>query len=230
MSKSKRDLFEDKACLIYEFNKKSPLFVQQANKEISNNNIDEAISILESGLLQFPTYLTAKVLLARAQALKGNYSNSLKLFKNVYNFCQSKDSFNFYVQEIENVKKQKSAFEINKRLSTWVDIPDSIENGIENDITPKSDSIDDRLSEIAQKISSIKLNDSTRSQNYETSKIKQQNLEEKSITSETMAKIFVAQGEFTEAINIYKKLAQLKTDRKTYFDSKIAELEKRLEH
>lgn len=225
MSKSKRDLFEDKACLIYEFNKKSPLFVQQANKEISNNNIDEAISILESGLLHFPTYLTAKVLLARAQALKGNYSNSLKLFKSVYNFCQSKDSFNFYVQEIENVKKQKSAFEINRRVSTWVDIPEEMEY----QSIPKSDSIDDRLSEIAQKISSIKLNDSTRSQQNESLKIKQQNVKEKSITSETMAKIFVAQGEFSEAINIYKKLVLLKPDRKTYFESKIAELEKRLE-
>jgi len=229
VSKSKRDLFEDKACLIYEFNKKSPLFVQQANKEISNNNIDEAILILESGLLQFPTYLTAKVLLARAQALKGNYSNSLKLFKTVYQLCQSKDSFNFYVQEIENIKKQKSAFEINKRLSTWVDIPDEIENEIENHSIPKSDSIDDRLSEIAQKISSIKLNDSSRSQQNESLKIKQQNVKEKSITSETMAKIFVAQGEFSEAINIYKKLVLLKPDRKTYFESKIAELEKRLE-
>ncbi|HRI48481.1 MAG TPA: hypothetical protein PK559_15350, partial [Ignavibacteriaceae bacterium] len=72
-------------------------------------------------------------------------------------------------------------------------------------------------------------NDSSRSQQNESLKIKQQNVKEKSITSETMAKIFVAQGEFSEAINIYKKLVLLKPDRKTYFESKIAELEKRLE-
>ncbi|MDP2300817.1 MAG: tetratricopeptide repeat protein [Ignavibacteria bacterium] len=229
MSKSKRDLFEDKACLIYEFNKKSPLFVKQANKEILLNNIDSAIEILENGLRFFPSHFTAKIILARALALKGSYSNSLKIFKEVFQVINSTDSFNYYVHEIENIKKQRSAFEMNKRLSTWVDIPEEIEDSNKTDFQTKSNSVDDRLSEIAQKISSIKLSDSSRQNSNAKSDSNINTIKEKSITSETMAKIFIAQGEFKEAIKIYQKLSALKPDRKSYFDQKILELNKKLE-
>lgn len=229
MSKSKRDLFEDKACLIYEFNKKSPLFVKQANKEILLNNIDSAIEILENGLRFFPSHFTAKIILARALALKGSYSNSLKIFKDVFQAINSTDSFNYYVHEIENIKKQRSAFEMNKRLSTWVDIPEEIEDSNKTDFQTKSNSVDDRLSEIAQKISSIKLSDSSRQNSNAKSDSNINTIKEKSITSETMAKIFIAQGEFKEAIKIYQKLSELKPDRRSYFDQKIFELNKKLE-
>lgn len=229
MSKSKRDLFEDKACLIYEFNKKSPLFVKQANKELLLNNIDSAIEILENGLRFFPSHFTAKIILARALALKGSYSNSLKIFKDVFQAINSTDSFNYYVHEIENIKKQRSAFEMNKRLSTWVDIPEEIEDSSKKDFQTKSNSVDDRLSEIAQKISSIKLSESSRQNSNAKSDSNINTIKEKSITSETMAKIFIAQGEFKEAIKIYQKLSELKPDRKSYFDQKISELNKKLE-
>jgi tetratricopeptide (TPR) repeat protein len=229
VSKSKRDLFEDKACLIYEFNKKSPLFVKQANKEILLNNIDSAIEILENGLRFFPSHFTAKIILARALALKGSYSNSLKIFKDVFQAINSTDSFNYYVHEIENIKKQRSAFEMNKRLSTWVDIPEEIEDSNKTDFQTKSNSVDDRLSEIAQKISSIKLSDSSRQNSNAKSDSNINTIKEKSITSETMAKIFIAQGEFKEAIKIYQKLSELKPDRRSYFDQKIFELNKKLE-
>lgn len=229
MSKSKRDLFENKACLIYEFNKKSPLFVKQANKEISLNNIDAAIEILEKGLTLFPSFHTAKIILAKALALKGTYSSSLKIFKDVFQSIHSKESFDYYVHEIENIKKQRSAFEMNKRLSTWVDIPEDIEDQNKKEFSNKSNSVDDRLSEIAQKISSIKLSETSRQNNNSKTESNDQRFKEKSITSETMAKIFVAQGEFKEAINIYQKLSELKPDRKSYFDQKISELNKKLE-
>ncbi len=229
MSKSKRDLFEDKACLIYEFNKKSPLFVKQANKEISLNNIDSAIEILENGLKLFPSYYTAKIVLARALALKGSYSNSLKIYKEVFQTIHSTDSFNYYIHEIENIKKQRSAFGINKRLSTWVDIPEDIDESAKKDSSIKTQSVDDRLSEIAQKISSIKLSESSRQNSNSKMGSNVNAIKEKSITSETMAKIFIAQGEFKEAINIYRKLIELKPDRKNYFDQKILELNKKLE-
>lgn len=229
MSKSKRDLFEDKACLIYEFNKKSPLFVKQANKEILLNNIDSAIEILENGLRFFPSHFTAKIILARAMALKGSYSNSLKIFKDVFQAINSTDSFNYYVHEIENIKKQRSAFEMNKRLSTWVDIPEEIVDSSKKNFQTKSNSVDDRLSEIAQKISSIKLSESSRQNSNAKSDSNINTIKEKSITSETMAKIFIAQGEFKEAIKIYQKLSELKPDRKSYFDQKISELNKKLE-
>ncbi|MDD5609552.1 MAG: hypothetical protein PHY57_13635, partial [Ignavibacterium sp.] len=48
------------------------------------------------------------------------------------------------------------------------------------------------------------------------------------IISETLAKIYVTQGEFKEAITVYKKLKVKSPDKEAYFDSKISELNAKL--
>ena len=48
------------------------------------------------------------------------------------------------------------------------------------------------------------------------------------IVSETLAKIYTTQGEFKEAISVYKKLKIKNPDKENYFDSKIAELKAKL--
>ena len=48
------------------------------------------------------------------------------------------------------------------------------------------------------------------------------------IVSETLAKIYITQGEFKEAIYVYKKLKLKTPEKESYFDSKIAELKAKI--
>ncbi len=48
------------------------------------------------------------------------------------------------------------------------------------------------------------------------------------IVSETLAKIYVAQGEFREAIAVYEKLSQKNPGKEEYFSQKIAGLKSKL--
>jgi tetratricopeptide (TPR) repeat protein len=77
--------FNKKVSLIYEYNKNSPLFVRVANSELEKNNIDEAIEILDTGLRIFKEHPTANLLLGKAYALNGRYSDALGLFQKARN-------------------------------------------------------------------------------------------------------------------------------------------------
>jgi len=48
------------------------------------------------------------------------------------------------------------------------------------------------------------------------------------IVSETLAKIYLAQGEIQEAIMVYEKLRKKEPARENYFSQKISELKSKL--
>ncbi len=48
--------------------------------------------------------------------------------------------------------------------------------------------------------------------------------EESMIVSETLAKIYLAQGEYNEAVKVYQKLCVKNPDKKEYYDKKIKEI------
>lgn len=233
MSKTGKDHFAEKLSLIYEFNNNSPLFVRQANREIKLNNVEKALEILQSGLDIYPNYLPAQIIQAKAFALKGEYSKALKIYRSVSERINSPETFTVYLRELENIKHQRSAFELNKRLSTWVEVPEESDTRATNEenaaIAPRALSVDDRLLEIAQKIATIKLSDNPRANNSTDNSKVDISIPQSTITSETMAKIYVAQGEYEEAIKIYQQLIRTKPAKQSYFEDKISELKKRIE-
>ncbi len=115
LDKSSFEKFDEKVNLIYEYDKKSPLFLRVANTEINNNNVEKAIGILNQGLDDFPQYAAAYLLLGKAYMLLGNYSSALKNIKTGSDMIHSKQTYDFYLNEIEEIKKQRSFFEISKR-------------------------------------------------------------------------------------------------------------------
>ena len=214
MGKTARNIFDEKVSLIYEYNKKSPLFVREANTEIFANNVEKAVEILRQGLLNFPNYPTAHIVLAKAFTILGNYDEALA-------------SFNFFAEEVASSKKMRSAFGKIPRQ------PFSFENDFneESNSVPTVDtkpfieenSFDDRLDEIAEQIASIKIpppeNEIREVENESDfpSEVK--------IASETLAKIYVAQGEFKEAIEMYRRLIPKNPSKKEYFLERISELQ-----
>ena len=59
--------------LIYEFNDNSPLFARVADAELKEGNVDKALEILNSGLENYPDYITAHLVYIEALAKKGDY-------------------------------------------------------------------------------------------------------------------------------------------------------------
>lgn len=236
MAKSTTEIFNDKVSLIYEYDKQSPLFVRVANTEIENNNVEEAISILNSGLEIYPSYAAAYLLLSKAQTLIGNYSAALKAAKTGSDLINSKKTYDYYLREIETIKKQRSLFEVTKR-NVFFGSEEKNESSSSPDLFTSKDfssqsfnddisSIDDRLSEIAKEISSAKIAEVSSSDEKKNSPF---GFSDKSIiVSDTLAKIYSAQGEYKEAIEVYNKLINKFPAKKEYYSQKINELKEKL--
>ena len=234
MAKSAAEIFNDKVRLIFEYNNQSPLFVKVANTEIENNNIDSAIGILNEGIKTYPRYATAFFLLGRAYILAGNYSSALKQIKKGSDLICSKKTYDFYFNELENNKKQRSVFQSSSRNiflpeQGKLDERKEVENsGSKNGFDENGNqSVDDRLDQIAKDISNAKIPEAAGTAEL------QDNLLPGStgsmIVSETLARIYIAQGELKEAIEVYRKLIKKDSSKEKYYLGKINELKTQLE-
>ncbi len=235
MAKSPSEIFNEKVNLIYEYNKKSPLFVHAANTEIENNNLEKAIEILQTGIQNFPKYSAAYFLLAKSFALVGNYSQAMNEIKTGYDLTHSQKSYDYYFKEIENIRKQRSFFESNSRNSffnnkseTEVIQENLFEDQEQNDsLVSENESIDNRLEQIAKEISTARIKQPLSPKDQEEPEI--DNFQEEfMIVSETLAKIYVAQGELKEAIDVYKKLIKKNPLKSDSYLKRIDELNKEL--
>ncbi|MHB8580359.1 MAG: tetratricopeptide repeat protein [Ignavibacteriaceae bacterium] len=233
MAKSPTEIFNEKVSLIFEYNKKSPLFIRMANTEIENNNVDRAIEILENGLINYPQFSAAHLLLGKAHSLIGNYTQALKSIKTGSDLMHSPKTYDFYFKEIENIRKQRSLFDSSAKSAFMIDEvkreekhPDLFidnEKPEENQII--NIPVEDRLDQLARDISFAKLpeaKDSSGSIEYRAEDFSGTSM----IVSETLAKIFIAQGELKEAIEVYKKLIKKNPQNMEAYLKKIEELNK----
>ena len=237
MTEAENIEFDKKVNLIYEYNKKTPLFVRVANNLLEKNNVDEAIEILNSGLKIHKEHPTANLLLGKAYALMGNYSEAVDLFQKASKLLRSDDTYDYYLNELETIRKQRSLFETTKGSIFYKTSDDAegsiIDNEIfdqETDTTSGEDlaaSIDERLEQLAEEISKAKLsptyNDNTSGTEF-LENISGDNL----IISETLAKIYYAQNEYEEAIKVYKKLINKDASKYEYYIEKINEIRAKL--
>jgi tetratricopeptide (TPR) repeat protein len=232
LAKSAEEIFNDKVNLIYEYNNKSPLFVRMANVEIENNNIDQAIFILEKGTKIYPQYAVAYLLLSKAYILLGDYSNAFKYLKKGSDLIHSKKTYDYYFKELENIKKQRSLFLGSSRnvFLPEVEISQNIheEEVLKENTYESSRSVDDSLEQIAKEISVAKIPEMKEveiSPDMHLYNDTGDNL----IVSETLAKIYITQGELAEAIEVYKKLINKNPQKEEYYKQKIDKLKSDLE-
>ena len=240
MTKSAAETFYNKVSLIYEFNKRSPLFIRKADEEIRNNQIERAVEILIAGLKIYPDYAVAHFLLGRAYSLLGQFNLALKSIKTGSVLINSTATYDYYLKEIDSARKQRSLFDSTTRTSFFSSEIESPQPGIfpeekkekESKLEAKKENqfvdIEDRLDEVARKISAARLNESPSNFNYELSNM--DNFEEQNMfVSETLAKIYINQGEFKEAIDVYQKLIKKNPPKQEYYLQKISELQSQLE-
>ncbi len=235
MSKSSVEIFNNKVNLIYEYNKQSPIFVRMANNEIEINNIDKAIEILKQGLILYPNYATAYFVLSKANILIGQYSEAKKALDKGSELIHNSRTKEFYLKELENIRKQRSLFETRTKNpflpseeETFKKEPDLFnENTENNDEETYSANEDKSLEQLAREISSARItsNEAEDEKDFSEEDFNEDNM----IVSETLAKIYIAQGELIEAKNIYNKLISKNPDLKDYYLNRISEIDSKLE-
>ncbi len=208
MSKTSSETFNDKVNLIYEYNKRSPLFVRVANIEIEKNNAARAEEILNDGLSIYPDYPTAHILLGKALMLLGKYKEALDSFRKGSELISSHGVYEYYMQEVETLKKQRVLFESSHQPAFF---------GEEKPQKNNSISLEKELSSF----------DSMTDSKAEPSSSKPGGGD--SIVSETLANIYINQGEFREALTIYERLLTKNPQKKDYYQMKIEKLKSELE-
>lgn len=233
MRESAKNTFNKKVNLIYEYNKNSPLFVKVANSAITDNNIDNAVEILLSGLKTYPDHSVAHLLLGKAYAMMGKYNEALEWFRKGSELIGSHETLNYYRNELETIRKQRSLFEVTSGNSFFNSSKVNSDTKNEPDLFTQNDkktggreyinSIDERLSQLAEEISKAKIS-SSYSGTITNSDFENILAEDNLVVSETLAKIYLSQNEYEEAIKVYERLIEKEPGAKTRYTDRINEI------
>jgi tetratricopeptide (TPR) repeat protein len=238
LTKSPVEIFNEKVSLIFEYDKSSPLFVRQANTEINNNNFERAIEILTEGIKRYPDYPTAYIIYFKALSLSGEYSKALLQIKTAGDLLHSKRTYEYYLKEIDSVKNRSSIFATSKG-SAFIPTSDNFEKDDQPNLflqEPEQErednfeetNIEDRLEELADEISSARLSEIA-DVDLSYDPIGYDPDSGSKIVSETLAKIYAAQGEYKEAIRVFEKLVDKNPSKKEEYLQKIKDLNSRLD-
>ncbi len=207
----------EKVNLIYSYNKLTPLFVRKADYELEKKNLEEAIEILVKGLKNFPNYAAPYLLLGKAYALRGDYTEAIESIKKGTDLIPSKKTYDFYLNEIENIKNKVSLGFKNDNAAEEA-LPVN-----EEPYGTKPSLKEEKLRDLVREISP-----------EQTEPSRERTEQEKSfgkniIVSETLAKIYISQGEYNEAIEIYGLLKEKHPDKAEHYSKKIDELKSKLD-
>lgn len=224
MIKTDKHSFEQKIALIYEYNKLSPLFAHKAGAEVDNNNVEAAIEILKNSFKEFPSYPVPFFILGKAYALLGKYLEAEESFRRGSELIQSPETFQYYLGEIENIKRSRLAFSMNTRSGLEDDVP----RRANIPQTPKEEvKAEDNLEELALRLSHAKIKRPTDDQQI-TISLPDEPPADVSFASDTLANIYESQNQFEEAIKVYEKLIQKNPSRADEYIKKINTISEKL--
>ena len=237
MNKLSTDILDEKVELIYEYDSRSPIFTRVANSEIERNNLELAIDILNKGLELYPNHPTAFMVLGKAFLLKGDYENSNECFKTGSELLHSPRSYNYYLKDLETIKKQRTPV---RNLNIQDFVKDMVQNnpdfagadddsGFDGSTTmPGEDSpIENRLDEIARNLSSIQIERKTLLEDEHAGS--DEDKDTRIIPSETLAQIYVAQGQYKNAMDVYQHLIKTEPAKKLFYTYKIKAIQDQLD-
>ncbi len=140
--------------------------------------------------------------------LLGKYKEALDSFRKGSELVSSHRVYEYYLQEVETLKKQRSLFEFSHK-------PGFLEE--EKKQNAKNISLEEELSSFDSMTDSKPQSGSIAAGSGD------------SIVSETLANIYITQGEFREALSIYERLVTKNPQKKDYYLRKIEELKSELE-
>ncbi len=207
----------DKIELIYSYNKITPLFVRKADYEMEKNNLEDAIEILTKGIKAHPNYAVSYILLGKVYSLRGDYTIAIENIKKGSDLIHSEKTFDFYLNEMDNIKN---------KISLGFSSLNEIEERETEEETDKNEKFDIKYLPKDEKLEELVKEISPETETYiKVEKAgKEKVLGKNIIISETLAKIYISQGEYKEAIEIYNLLKEKHPDKADYYAQKIEEL------
>ena len=216
-----KDQVPDKIALIYEFNKHSPLFARVANAELNKGNIDDAIKILSAGLELYPNYSTAHLVNAKALAFSGKKEEAITEVKVACSLISDKKTEEYYLYQIEKISAETSAFSESRRAAFFPENLDVIENE-----EVKEEVIDDGLEQLAEELNKAKSIEVEEEPEQPSSGFVFTG--GKPIISETLAGIYMAQGNLKDAKFVYEQLIVKEPEKEERFRKKLEDIEVKL--
>jgi len=210
-----------KAKLIYERDSSSPLFLKTADYYLQVNDPHNAYSILENGLKLFPDHPLAHILMGKVQYALGNIEKSESCFRKASELLNSEETFAYYKNKYNLPDRKSSPFD-SSRGNLFINTDEEFKIGAEFE-RDESGAIEDNLQELSQQLMNARIvnNDNDFSANYNQKKY---NTDKSKLATETLAKIYISQGQKSEAIKIYEILVIRDPEKKDYYLQKISEL------
>ena len=216
--------FENKLNFISAFKKESPLFLRTAQNFILDNDYQRAIVVLKKGLKKFPGHPVAYILLGKAFLLNRNFELADSNFKVASDLLNSKKTYEHYSNEINKVNRftvNRESF--SKYTSSYSDpggnsVPENRQQQYEEKKT-----VEDQLEQLAEALSSAKIERIKESVPF-NSDIFYRIPERSKIISETLAEIYLSQGERGEAVKVYERLIKRNPLKEGYYLQKIKQI------
>ncbi len=209
---------EERIKLIYEFNEHSPLFARVASIFIEKGNINDAIRILKTGIVDFPSYPTAYFILALAYAYSGDEEESLTTAAVGRDLLGVSSTYNYYEEKIQKIISERNALSETARPAFFSDELTAEEIAEEK--------FEDRLDLLAEQLSKAKI---VPKENDDSAPVKMDEFKADKIISDTMAEIFISQRKFNEALEIYNELLKQKPEKAGIYLQKISDLNSMME-
>lgn len=213
--------FENKINFLSSFKKETPLFLRTAQNYILQNDYQSAIVILKKGLIKFPEHPVAYILLGKAYLLDRKLELADTNFKIAADLVHSKKTYEYYLKDINSANRftvNREGFSKNK--GNPVDLKDHPGGSVNPKEKLEETTVEDRLEQLAEMLSSAKI-ERIKENVMQKSDIFYGIPERSKIISETLAEIYLSQGERGEAIKVYKRLIKKNPLKEGYYLEKI---------
>ena len=224
----------DKIALVYEFKENSPLFARIAASELTKKNVGRAIEILEKGIDLYPNYPTPYFIYGLALANRGDKENAEEKIRKGCELTGSDEALEYYLKKIEEISAKNFEFSESRRTTFFLkeitaeETEELSQTDIPEDVNPEPPNFVDDLDTLAEEIRRAKIADFEEELDYEKDTGKSdEELDfqtSKHLISETLAGIYLAQGNIDEAIVTYEKLIEKYPEKSEYYQGKIREI------
>jgi len=213
-----------RAKLIYERDNSSPLFLRIAGSYLQSNNPENAISILENGLKNFPDHPLAFILLGKANVMSNDIGSAVDFFRKSSELLNTHRIYEHYKKEFNLPDKKVSPFDTS-RGSVFMNSSEDEIPEIKDAVAGKLQPVEERLEEIAQELMNKRL-DHNDNITLRESEQQQYSPDKSKLATETLANIYLSQGQKNEAVKIYELLIIRNPGNKEYYLNKIRNLKK----
>jgi len=210
--------------LLFDRNNNSPLFLKIADFYLTENDVQKALLIVEEGLKIFPEHPLAFILKGKANFFLGNFEAADSYIKQASELLDSSRTYSYYKNEFKLSDKQVSPFDYSRGsvfINTFAEKVDDTK--AKEKSVNKSQSIDDRLAQLADDVMNARI-ERNNDHFIPVTNQESHSLNTSMLASETLANIYLSQGEKSEAIKIFELLISRKPEKREYYLAKIAEI------